>query len=208
MGARPSRRRSLGRRVRRVARRGGATLGTSFLAPKTTTRSPLAEIGTSARVALQFTVPRRSAKWPLAAQRCRVHFFERTLCDCTTRLNEYQLGRSLDDGLRRGVASLQRLKDCSERTESAPGPAYVGRSCPAGRARHRIRSRRKSVGVERPGCLSSSRVAAPGAATPCGDRLEDLPTRLRLAGGEGIRRVLRTPVSYRSERGRVRIASA
>ncbi|HEV7526445.1 MAG TPA: hypothetical protein VGP92_15860, partial [Acidimicrobiia bacterium] len=47
--------------------------------------------------------------------------FERTLCDCTTRLSEYQLGRVLDDGLRRGIASIQRLKDCSERTESAPG---------------------------------------------------------------------------------------
>jgi hypothetical protein len=47
--------------------------------------------------------------------------FERTLSDCTTLLSEYQLGRVLDDGLRRGVASLQRLKGCSERTESGPG---------------------------------------------------------------------------------------
>ncbi|MDP9332920.1 MAG: hypothetical protein M3Q30_06390 [Actinomycetota bacterium] len=35
--------------------------------------------------------------------------FERTLCDCTTLLSEYQLGRVLDDGMRRGVASLRRL---------------------------------------------------------------------------------------------------
>ena len=47
--------------------------------------------------------------------------FERTLCDITTRLSEYQLGRVLDDGLRRKVASLTRLKDCAERLESGPG---------------------------------------------------------------------------------------
>jgi hypothetical protein len=47
--------------------------------------------------------------------------FERTLCDCTTLLTEYQLGRALDDGLRRGVASLRRLNKCSERLESGPG---------------------------------------------------------------------------------------
>lgn len=47
--------------------------------------------------------------------------FERTLSDCTTLLSEYQLGRVLDDGLRRGVASLHRVRGCSERTESGPG---------------------------------------------------------------------------------------
>ena len=47
--------------------------------------------------------------------------FERTLCDCTTRMSERQLGRTLDDGLRRGVASLRRLKDCAERLDSGPG---------------------------------------------------------------------------------------
>jgi hypothetical protein len=47
--------------------------------------------------------------------------FERALCDCTTVLSEYQLGRVLDDGLRRGVASLRRLSDCAERLESGPG---------------------------------------------------------------------------------------
>jgi hypothetical protein len=47
--------------------------------------------------------------------------FERTLCDCTTQLHEYQLGRALDDGLRRGVASLRRLAECAERLESGPG---------------------------------------------------------------------------------------
>ncbi len=47
--------------------------------------------------------------------------FERTLCDCTTLLSEFQLGRVLDDGLRRGVASLRRLSNCSERLESGPG---------------------------------------------------------------------------------------
>lgn len=47
--------------------------------------------------------------------------FERTLCDCTTQLSEYQLGRALDDGLRRGVASLRRLRGCAERLESGPG---------------------------------------------------------------------------------------
>jgi hypothetical protein len=47
--------------------------------------------------------------------------FERTLCDCTAQLSERQLGRVLDDGLRREVASLVRLKDCAERLESGPG---------------------------------------------------------------------------------------
>jgi hypothetical protein len=47
--------------------------------------------------------------------------FERTLSDCSTLLTDYQLSRVLDDGLRRGVASLTRLKSCSERMESAPG---------------------------------------------------------------------------------------
>src|SRR4051812_7415645 len=39
--------------------------------------------------------------------------FERTLSDCTAILSEHQLGRVLDTGLRRGVASLQRLENCS-----------------------------------------------------------------------------------------------
>jgi hypothetical protein len=47
--------------------------------------------------------------------------FERTLCDCTTILSEFQLSRVLDDGLRRGVASLPSLRDCAERLESGPG---------------------------------------------------------------------------------------
>jgi hypothetical protein len=47
--------------------------------------------------------------------------FERTLSDCTTLLNEQQLGRVLDTGLRHGVASLTRLKECLERLESGPG---------------------------------------------------------------------------------------
>jgi hypothetical protein len=47
--------------------------------------------------------------------------FERTLSDCTTSLSIGQLGRVLDEGLRRGVASLSALKDCAERLESGPG---------------------------------------------------------------------------------------
>jgi hypothetical protein len=47
--------------------------------------------------------------------------FERTICDCTTRLSQYQLGRVLDDELRRGLASLARLADCAEALESGPG---------------------------------------------------------------------------------------
>jgi hypothetical protein len=47
--------------------------------------------------------------------------FERTLCDCTKLLTEYQLGRVLDDGLRRGVASLDRLMKCAARLDSGPG---------------------------------------------------------------------------------------
>jgi len=47
--------------------------------------------------------------------------FERTLCDCSTELTEFQLGRSFDDGLRRGVASIARLSECARRLESGPG---------------------------------------------------------------------------------------
>ncbi len=47
--------------------------------------------------------------------------FERTLADCTTKMSEFQLGRALDDGLRRGLASLRRLRACAERLESGPG---------------------------------------------------------------------------------------
>jgi hypothetical protein len=47
--------------------------------------------------------------------------FERTLCDCTTRLSPFQLGRVLDDGLRRNLASLDRLMKCVFRLDSGPG---------------------------------------------------------------------------------------
>jgi very-short-patch-repair endonuclease len=46
--------------------------------------------------------------------------FERTLCDCTTLLSPFQLGRVLDDGLRRGDASLLRLHRCAARLDSGP----------------------------------------------------------------------------------------
>jgi hypothetical protein len=47
--------------------------------------------------------------------------FERTLCDCAAMLSEFPASRALDDGLRRGVASLRRLSSCAERLESGPG---------------------------------------------------------------------------------------
>jgi hypothetical protein len=47
--------------------------------------------------------------------------FERTLCDCTTVLSPFQLGRVLDDGLRRKLASLKRLTECVFRLDSGPG---------------------------------------------------------------------------------------
>jgi very-short-patch-repair endonuclease len=47
--------------------------------------------------------------------------FERTLCDCTATLTPFQLGRVLDDGLRRDVASLGRLMTCAARLDSGPG---------------------------------------------------------------------------------------
>jgi len=47
--------------------------------------------------------------------------FERTLCDCTTILSHFQLGRVLDDGLRRNLASLARLTECVFRLDSGPG---------------------------------------------------------------------------------------
>jgi hypothetical protein len=47
--------------------------------------------------------------------------FERTLCDCTTLLSPFQLGRVLDDGLRRREASLVKLQKCAARLDSGPG---------------------------------------------------------------------------------------
>jgi hypothetical protein len=47
--------------------------------------------------------------------------FERTLCDCTTILSPFQVGRTLDDGLRRGDANLDRLLRCAARLDSGPG---------------------------------------------------------------------------------------
>ena len=46
--------------------------------------------------------------------------FERTLCDCTTILSRFQLGRVLDDGLRRNLASLDALTKCVFRLDSGP----------------------------------------------------------------------------------------
>jgi hypothetical protein len=46
--------------------------------------------------------------------------FERTLCDQTTELSWLQLGRVLDDGLRRGVTTLDGLAACSARLDSGP----------------------------------------------------------------------------------------
>jgi hypothetical protein len=47
--------------------------------------------------------------------------FERTVCDCTKLLSAFQLGRVLDDGLRRGDAKLSRLQRCAARLDSGPG---------------------------------------------------------------------------------------
>ncbi len=47
--------------------------------------------------------------------------FERTMCDCTTLLSPFQLGRVLDHGLRNGTASLARLERCAARLDSGPG---------------------------------------------------------------------------------------
>ena len=47
--------------------------------------------------------------------------FERTLCDCSALLTPFQLGRVLDDGLRRGAASLKQLERCALRLDSGRG---------------------------------------------------------------------------------------
>jgi hypothetical protein len=46
--------------------------------------------------------------------------FERTLCDSTADLSLMQIGRTLDDGIRRGVTSLDRLRECVLRLDSGP----------------------------------------------------------------------------------------
>jgi hypothetical protein len=46
--------------------------------------------------------------------------FERTLCDCTALLSPFQLGRILDDGLRRRDVSLAELGRCAGRLDSGP----------------------------------------------------------------------------------------
>jgi putative AbiEi antitoxin of type IV toxin-antitoxin system len=62
----------------------------------------------------------------LAASDVTRHFglptttFERTLVDCSTVLSPFQLSANLDDGLRRGVASLRALRECVERLHSGP----------------------------------------------------------------------------------------
>ena len=46
--------------------------------------------------------------------------FERTLCDSTGTRSFAQLGRILDDGLRRGVTSIDRVNTCLLRLDSGP----------------------------------------------------------------------------------------
>ena len=46
--------------------------------------------------------------------------FERTLCDATTALSQIQLGRVLDDGLRRRVTTIERLRSAVLRLDSGP----------------------------------------------------------------------------------------
>ncbi len=46
--------------------------------------------------------------------------FERALCDVTTQLSWLQTARTLDDGLRRNLASVERLRDCVLRLDSGP----------------------------------------------------------------------------------------
>jgi hypothetical protein len=53
--------------------------------------------------------------------RVPVTTFERTLIDCTAVLSEFQLSANLDDGLRRRVASLRKLRECAQRLEAGPG---------------------------------------------------------------------------------------
>ena len=55
------------------------------------------------------------------ARRDPVHLVRAHALRLHHALSEYQLGRALDDGLRRGVASLRRLRVCAERLESGPG---------------------------------------------------------------------------------------
>lgn len=53
--------------------------------------------------------------------------WERTLVDLTARWSKWQLGRALDDGIRRGATSLRRLRACTNRQEAGPGrrPAVI-----------------------------------------------------------------------------------
>ena len=46
--------------------------------------------------------------------------FERTLCDVTSLVGWFQAGQILDDGLRRGVANLDRLRECAQQLDSGP----------------------------------------------------------------------------------------
>lgn len=53
--------------------------------------------------------------------------YERTLCDLTARWNRHQLARALDEGIRSGRASVDRLRLTIRRLESGPGrrPAVI-----------------------------------------------------------------------------------
>ncbi len=130
--------------------------------------------------------------------------FERTLCDCTTMLSDTQLSRALDDGLRRGVASLRRLRGCAKRFESCPGRQMsVIRSLLAARG----------VGFDPGGSRSEfalldvfrrAQLPAPVQQLRGEGGIGDVPARLRLAGSEGVRRVLRTPIPHGGRRSRGR----
>jgi hypothetical protein len=61
------------------------------------------------------------SRWEIAGLLRSRALFERTLCDCTSQLTQFQLGRVLDDGLRRGVVSLERLERCTVRLDSGRG---------------------------------------------------------------------------------------
>ena len=110
------------RRRRRVARVGGSPVELRPLARRSLSRSPSTSARRRSRRRRRSpddrSCPMTTSSTRSGASRARR--FERTLCDCTTLLQPFQLGRVLDDGLRRGVASLARLRTLRRATRLRP----------------------------------------------------------------------------------------
>jgi hypothetical protein len=116
-------------------------------------RNPRRPIGRPHRVTLPTSHVTRLRDVPVTT-------YERTLCDLAARWSKHQLGRALDAGLRRAVASLTALHRTMTALESGPGrrPAVIyalldertGKSVGDSGAEVRLRRLLESAGLPSP----------------------------------------------------------